>query len=1504
MLEPTPVAGNILGEAEKKTDEMISSLDTVAVPPAPTSIEKKPEAETSLMQQTENLLQDTSKDKEAESLEESVDLPLVEEKEEPTQPSIFDKLDPNLTGFQRIEAVRKLDYTYNRMVDKERQDRYNSINLLNLAEDRLNDNTSSLKALDDIEDRLDAAEDSSSIAGEIFSAIGDFTYGLVGRGLAKAAGNTIDTIEDAINYTFDSDINIADIELDPASSTAEEVGTIIGTEIPAIVTGYLAAAGLTATGAGAPAGVVQAAVTTARVSRLSQALLRVGGAVKRTAPALLAFEGTYAGVSQFTHRPDEVLLQDFFIDNPGVDKDSVNQYLEGNITDPDSLRRLKMATESVAIGAGFSALFMAVGKGLSRFRDPKYVKSLAKDLTGQGDSLLSQRQRVEEYLVSVAGYSPKAAIARVRDHMDSGASLNTLVRQAEVDKIIMNDPAALKRITARNVLETTGQRSSDEALEYVARLEKVGKLDDTISKIAGAEPVDFLAQAAAKSEKLVRDAEAKSASLLEKTVKEDESVLIGRKMESVKVGAYDAATLDGIMQDALTGIGGNATKIWKVFEETGKKTDFFTDPSQSPYILKSLQMQRSQAHANNFILPGKKFSPVVPGAAGKVSKTSALSLGNISEKYGWKTPDMDKFLSYVRAEKQLVDWNKKVPIPSKLKPEQLKVIVDEGRANPKYVEALADYGALQKSILDYSVASGTISREEASSMIAAALNEDGMYVYIPRNVAEGQLEGLAKKATGSVRSSTGYKGLVGTTKELRDPYLDVVEDITSKIYKGQANITKAARYKMIERAKRVGTPKVKELAERLTKEVDLGKQVAIDGGIVSGLREHLKALTALNKSIVIDTEKARTLLKSSLDDLEFNDLLEVAGENIQFKAAGTNKTYDIFFDKGVRRMVEVTDPALARMVESEGARKSLESGFLNNVLNTTAGLTRTYSSFITKTPWFAAKSIIRDGYFAEMISPIGLLPKFRAIRGLFALAANPKLIKEMREAGWSGGTQILEIQKGWKNANALRAAGDTAENINKAERQSFLRGLASGSVTKWTNFVNNSEMASRVGEYIVAKNAGASDDFAVFMGQETLVNFGKTGTSSAWRTFTDHQVFFRPTYLGMAKTGEAIKNNPVKSALYLTSMATVINASEAISSLYPEYKTKSEQDKNLWTYFPNVDAGELLAWTQGGMVGSPPALDRETPWLTVPAVHELQALSRGMQKTYSLLKGQGYNGTTMSMITELGEGLTPMLSSLLVTPTLLSPLVELATNRSSYDGQSILRQSQQVPFNKELVVSPSTGEFGKRLSEWSKAVDAFVVGGTGDAWFTPIAADYFLNQYFVGFASYAKNMLDEAGRESIKGEVPKSFFGDNSKSADLFTYMGQNMGNVFFDSPAAGRALETFAYEMSNLVNGLDFKDKAVRKEFISTLGNATVTDYTGGEIKLKKVSRLSRKVIEILSRINTNKSIIKNLTDMSGDEKRAQLLLLEEQETHLLLQYQRGIQQFDPKKTIQALRD
>ena len=1504
MLEPTPVAGNILGEAEKKTDEMISSLDTVAVTPTPTSVNEELENKPSLMQQTENLLQDTSKDKEVETLEEPVDLPLAEEKEEPTQSSMFDKLDPNLTGFQRMEAERKLGYVYNRMVDRERQNRYNSINLLNLAEDRISNDTSSLEALDAIEDRLDTAEDSSSIAGEVFSAIGDFTYGLVGRGLIKATGNVIETVEDAINYTFDSDINIADIELDPASSTAEEIGTVVGTEIPAIVAGYLAAAGLTATGVGAPAGVVSAAVTTARVSRLSQALLRIGGAVKRTAPALLAFEGTYAGVSQFTHRPDEVLLQDFFIDNPGVDKDSVNQYLEGNITDPDSLRRLKMAAESVVLGAGFSSLFMAVGKGLSRFRDTKYLKSLSKDLTGQGDSLLSQRQRVEEYLVSVAGYSPKAAIARVRDHMDSGASLNTLVKQAEVDKIIMNDSAALKRITARNVLETTGQRSSDEALEYVARLEKAGKLDDTISKIAGAEPEDFLAQAAAKSEKLIRDAETKSASLLEKTVKEDESVLIGRKMESVKVGAYDAATLDGIMQDALTGIGGNATKIWKVFEETGKKTDFFTDPSQSPYILKSLQMQRSQAHANNFILPGKKFSPVVPGAAGKVLKTSALSLGNIAEKQGWKTPDMDKFLSYVRAEKQLLDWNKEVPIPSKLTPEQLEVIVKEGRANPKYVEALADYGALQKSILDYSVASGTISRKEASSMIAAALNEDGMYVYIPRNVAEGQLDSLAKKATGSVRSSTGYKGLVGTTKELRDPYLDVVEDITSKIYKAQANITKAARYKMIERAKRVGTPNVKKLAESLTKEVDLGKQVAIDGGIVSGLREHLKALTALNKSIVIDTEKARTLLKSSLDDLEWDDLLEVAGENIQFKAAGTNKTYDIFFDQGKRRMVEVTDPALARMVESEGARKSLESGFLNNILQTTSGLTRAYSSFITKTPWFAVKSIIRDGYFAEMVSPIGLLPKFRAVRGLFALAANPKLIKEMSEAGWSGGTQIMEIQKGWKNANALRAAGDTAENINKAERQSFLRGLASGSVTKWTNFVNNSEMASRVGEYIVAKNAGASDDFAVFMAQETLVNFGKTGTSSAWRTFTDHQVFFRPTYLGMAKTGEAIKNNPVKSALYLTSMAAVINSSETVSSLYPEYKTKSEQDKNLWTYFPNVDAGELLTWAQGGMVGPPPALDKETPWLTVPAPHELQAISRAMQKTYSLLADQGYSGTGMSIFKEFGEGITPMLSSLLVTPTLLSPLVELATNRSSYDGRNIVRPNQQVPFNKEMVVNPSTGEFGKRLSEWSKAVDAFVMGGTGDAWFTPIAADYFLNQYFVGFASYAKNMLDEAGRESIKGEVPKSFFGDNSKSANLFTYMGQNMGNVFFDSPAAGRALETFAYEMNGLVNGLNFKDKAVRKEFIATLGNATVTDYTGGEIKLKKVSRLSRKIIEILSTINTNKSIMRNKTDISGEEKRAQLLLLEEMETQLLLQYQRGIQQFDPDKTIQALRD
>ena len=1499
MMELLPVTNTILGTGKEDTDKIISNITPFTVGSTDAvDTEEEPivKAKAPIDTETDSLLNKPT--------EPAVKKPEENKKQTSVQSALFEQIDPYQTNFQKRQQAERLVSVYNRMVNRESQNSYDTVKLIDSIGDRLSRNTSEIELLDSVEDRLNTQENGSSVAGGIFSAIGDFTYGLVGRGLIKATGSAIDTVEDAINYTFDSDINIADIEIDPASSTAEEIGTIVGTEIPAIVAGYLAAAGLTASGVGAPAAVVTAAVTTARVSRLSQALLRVGGAVKRTAPALLAFEATYAGVSQFTHRPDEVLLQDFFIDNPGVDKDSVNQYLEGNITNPDSLRRLKMATESVVIGAGFSALFMAVGKGLSRFRDPKYVKSLAKDLTGQGDSLLSQRQRVEEYLVSVAGYSPKAAIARVRDHMDSGASLSSLVKQSEVDKIIMNDPSALKRITARNVLETTGQRSPDEAFEYVTRLEAKGTLDETISKIAGAEPADYLAQAAAKGDKLTRGAEAKSASLLGKNVSEGESVLIGRKMERVKVGAYDAATLDGIMQDALTGIGGNATKIWRVFEETGSKTDFFTDPSQSPYVLKSLQMQRSQGHANNFILSGKKFSPVVPGAAGKVSKTSALSLGNIQEKFRWKAQDRDKFLSYVRAEKQLLDWRKTTPIPSKLTEAELDVIVKQGRANPTYVEALADYGALQKSILDYSVASGTISRKEASSMIAAALNEDGMYVYIPRNVAEGQLEGLAKKGKSFAKSSTGYKGLTGTTKELRDPYLDVVEDITSKIYKGQANITKAARYKMIERAKRLGTPKVKELAERLTKEIDLKQKIAVDSSIVSGLREHLKALTALNKSIVIDTDKARTLLKSSLDDLEWDDLLKVAGENIQFKAAGSNKTYDIFFDQGKRRMVEITDPALARMVESEGAKAALESGFLKSILQTTAGLTRTYSSFITKTPWFAVKSIVRDGYFAEMISPIGLLPKFRAVRGLFALAANPKLIKEMREAGWSGGTQILEIQKGWKNANALRAAGDTAENINKAERQSFLRGLASGSVTKWTNFVNNSEMASRVGEYIVAKGAGASDDFAVFMGQETLVNFGKTGTSSAWRMFTDHQVFFRPTYLGMAKTGEAFINNPVKSALYLTAMATTLHASEAVSSLYPEYKTKTEQDKNLWTYFPNVDSAELLAYMQGGMVGPPPALDKETPWITVPAVHELQALSRGMEKIYSLLTKQGYSGTGMSIFKELGEGLTPMLSTLLVTPTLLSPLLEIGINKSSYDGRDILRQDQRVPFNKEMVVSPSTGEFGKRLSEWSKAVDAFIFGDAGDAWFTPIAADYVLNQYFVGFASYGKNMLDEAGRESIKGEVPKSFFGDNSKSADLFTYIGQNMGNIFFDSPAAGRALESFAYDMNNLVSGLNFKDKAVRKEFLVTLGNATVKDYSGGEVKLKETSRLTRKVIQVLQQITTNKSVIRNRADIDKDEKRTQLLLQEEMETHFLLQYQQGVQQFDPDKTIQALRD
>ena len=1494
---PNPVPSNILSleDEKEKTAGIIQSISQQQqqIKPKP---EETLQAETEVDVKTAEVSGVTPAVKEVvqeellpEGVEgEEVQLVGAEEVQpaEEEDPLSEEELRDRLHGYR--QALSKMDTNF----------RPNDF-IANLRYD-INQDNSAQDAIDAERKRLNDEEAGNSTLAEVFSSIGDFSYGLAVKAPQRAFGNIIDTVEDGINYVFDTDINIADIEPLPSTSTSEQVGMLIGTEIPAIAAGFIATGLLTASGGGAPAAVATGALTLSRVGRLSNALVRLGGSAKRATPGLLAFEAAYAGVSQFTHRPDEMLLQDMFIDNPGLDKDSVNQYLEGNVTNPDSLRRLKMAGESMVFGGAFSIIFNGLGRTIRAFKSEKNLKRVAKNMTGQGKSLLSQRQRLEEYLTNHGGYSPAATSAAVREGMDKGLSIKEIGEGIvkgknieDIDKIVIGDEAALKRITARNVLETTGEMGTDEALDAVVKLEAKGILDESITKIVGASPKSFLDQATVTATKL-----------LEKVgkTKEGESILMGRKQEAIKVGLYDAASLDGVMQEALTGLGGNATKIWKAFEQSGGKTDFFSDVSQSPYVLASLQSQRAKGHANQFIQEGKQFNPIIPGAAGKSQTTGAMSLGNITSKQGWGIEQADEFFHYVRAEKMLVDHS--FGIGSKATVEELEAIVAKGRATQGYAEALGDYGTLQKTVLDYSVAAGNISRKEAQNMIARATNNEGVYVYSPRNVAEGQLPKLVGRK--SPRNNTsGYKGLTGTERELRNPFLDVVEDITTKIYKGQANITKTARYKMIERAKRIGSPEVKELANRLTKEIDLkavvGAEKGVSKGIVEGLRSHLKSLTELNKSIVINVDEARSLLKDSLDDLKWNDLLRVAGDNVQFRAEG--RAFDVYFDAGTRKMVEITDPALIRMLDSQGATDALKSGFVKDILATTSGLTRAYSSFITKTPWFAAKSLIRDGFFAEMISPIGLLPKFRAVRGLFALVANPKVIKEMKAAGWSGGTKMTEIQKGWSSPNVLRAAGESAENINKAERQSFLRGLMTGGVNKWTNFVNNAEMASRVGEYIVAKGAGASDDFAVFMSQESLVNFGKQGTSSAWRLFTDHQVFFRPTYLGMAKTGEALRFNPVKSALYLSSMAATLHASEAVSSLYPDYKTKSEQDKNLWTYFPNVDAGEMLKYLQGGMKGPLPTLDRETPWITIPAVHELQALSRGMQKIYSLATEQGYSGSGMSILKELKEGLTPMMSTHYLTPTLLSPLLEAGLNDSKYHDGGILRESQLVANNKELVVNPSTGEFGRRLSEWTKVVDSVIFGGAGDAWFTPVIADYVLNQYFVGFASYGKNMLDVAGRESLKGEAPKSFFGDNSKSANLFDYMGQNMANIFFDSPAAGRALETYTYEMNSLVSGLNFKDKAVRKRFLTTLGRATVKDYSGGEVLLSRTSKVSRKVQEFLQLSNQRKSIIRNSDTYSAEVKRQELLLLEEKETHLLLQYQKSVEQIDHNKILKEFK-
>ena len=1277
-------------------------------------------------------------------------------------------------------------------------------------------------------------------------------------------------LKSAFSQTFNLDL---DIDKPNENDLSDTMGYVIGNETPAMAAGFIATAALGATGVGAGPALITGAKVTRSAGLIHRTFVAAGRSKKfaTVAAPLVAFELGYGITSQITRDLKDPLLTDLFAKNQEKwTPEEQERFLTRGFAEPEYVRRLKMAGTDATLGLGIGAIMQRVGSVIAKRYTTGRIEYVSSVMTGSSDNILSQQQRLEAYLVSEKGLTVGEAISRVTTARigDPEITLEQILKSIdpkaslkEVDDFVKGNTQLRKEIYARNLTQTqltfTGKAGKEipmdahNAAVVVDGWKQTGILDRKIQELSGRAFGEVLEEADKLASKRLANQGA------------GKSVIMGRTKEFFRVSLEDSSKIDAELQYLLTGVGGSAKAIERAYAK-GAAKEYLDDLSQSSYILSTTSLQRITARLTGALkadTPLSKFTPSLPTIDGSVKISSAKSLGNIQKESGMDDKTFDGFLAYVRAKKihnDLVKNKYASPIPK----EELERIIAKGNANEQYKQALPEFSQLMKYLLEYSQAAGEKSGLDIKKMIRAATNAEGEFVYIPRHVAE---ESGPRGA---------YNYLSGTEKTLKDAYTDIIEQISLVIHKGDDNIIKAARYKMINKAaNESSSSNIRALANRIATEVDIDKIVKGYGAKIS---KEGKTFQQIRTQAIGMHRKAMAQSKDS-------------------------KVIDIFFDQGKVRAYEIIDPALERLVKLrspiEGGVDDLAEGFVK-FAEMLAKPTRVFTSAITKVPPFAIKSFIRDGIFAEFASPIGMLPRGRSIQGLFTLVFNRKVIKEMADSGFQAGSQITEVGKKMKSLDRLTAAGATAEEISKAERGNFLSKLAGGTVRNWTNFINNAEMASRVGEYMVAKKAGMSPQLATFFANDTSVNFAKTGTSSSWRTFTDMQAFFRPTYLGMSKTAEVIANNPLKASVYIGAMGAMLNSMNSVNSLYPDWSNKTEEERRLWIYLPNVDSKAFVKWVASGMQGQPPERDKDAPWMTIPAVHELQVLSGSLSRAFNLVTGRAENDSTVKLLADTLQGLIPPMSTYGVVPSLLSPSVDIIRNKSMF-GTPILQPGQQNSPFKEDMINPTTGAAAIWLSNVSKKFDGMF--GHPEALFTPIQAEYFTKNLLVGAAEYVKNGLDWWAREDGRGDLPSTPKGDKSRQVNFAKWVSEETAAIFYDSSLAGRGYKGFVYEMQALSNRYRTARNKNTSTFLRTFGDSKIRDYDGVERMLKTSSPYIRKVLDAVREFDMKIHRANNSTGLSPDQKLIKNRAYKSAQDMAIERFIKNIDRMDPNKDLKA---
>ena len=442
----------------------------------------------------------------------------------------------------------------------------------------------------------------------------------------------------------------------------------------------------------------------------------------------------------------------------------------------------------------------------------------------------------------------------------------------------------------------------------------------------------------------------------------------------------------------------------------------------------------------------------------------------------------------------------------------------------------------------------------------------------------------------------------------------------------------------------------------------------------------------------------------------------------------------VIFRNGKREHWQIKDPMLMhalKYADADAAKLNGIAGWFKALFTLPA---RALRFGATGGPWFALPNIIRDTVQGGVMSTskgkgaTSFVPFFDTVRGGFNILMKRGAFEQWKQAGG----EFSGMVSGTKAFTTLLEDALPKDPVMQramqglADPQAWKAGLRNA-LDLVGAFGQFSERATRVGEFMRAKDNGASDMLAANFSKTVSLNFARAGETS--RVLNQFIPFLNANIQGLDQFWQAHANPKTRAATMLKGLMFVTLPSLlcwALGKDDEELQNLPDYRKNLFWNINLKPLAAALGMPERGFI------------LSIPKPFLLGAVyGTSVEKALDYATARDPNGARKAANNILQNTLNPF--DVMMSVGGIRPIIEVRTNHSIWADKPIVPEAyQNLP--KPFQYSVLTSETAKMLGKF-----------TGQS---PMMVDHLLRGYFATAGKFGTDVIDYGMAKLSLTDVP------------------------------------------------------------------------------------------------------------------------------------------------------